>query len=517
MEEQNTYDEILYPDMPFQRTHPNRTAVIAALFGLTPPNPERARILELGCATGANLLPMGVELPNAELLGLDLSARQIETGEAVRSAAGISNVTLRKANLLDFDGSQGKYDYIIAHGLFSWVPESVQDKILSICRDNLAPNGVACVSYNVNPGWYFRGGLRDMMLYHVAGFRDARTRVQQARALLDFLATHGKAGPYADMLKAEAELIRVEPDGYIYHDHLERENRPIHFHEFVDRVRAKGLSYLGETELSSMTSKLLKPETAEVLDRISGGDLIRMGQYMDFLGNRAYRESLLVHAEEPIQRRLDWRPIRSMWVSSTLKPEDPAFDPESVAPATFVTPTGTEIRLKDPFTKVALTTLLERCPQPVPFRQVLEATRARLRSRRSVEQDETQLGEYILEAYGVGVIDVVASPWLCTAIIKDKPRTSALARFQAQSGRSVANLLHQRIDVLSADHRGLIELLDGEHTVEQVIDIMFQRVDLQRLPDNAKALANDPVGLRRMFADSMRTIVTELRDRGLLL
>jgi methyltransferase-like protein len=517
MSEQNTYDEVPYPDLAFQRTHPNRTAVIAILLGLTPPNPERARILELGCAAGGNLLPMGVELPNAEFLGLDLSAKQIEAGEAVRRTAGISNVTLRQADILDIDASLGKFDYIIAHGLFSWVPESVQDKILRICCENLAPNGVAYVSYNVNPGWYFRGGLRDMMLYHVAGFPDPRTRIQQARALLDFLATQGNAGPHADMLKAEAELIRVQPDNYIYHEYLERENHPVYFHEFVDRARAKGLSYLGETQLPSMTSNLLRLEAVEVLERISGHDLIRMGQYTDFLINRAFRESLLVHDAQVIQHRPNWRAIRSLWVSSTLKPEDPAFDPESAEPATFIMPTGTQIRLKDPFTKVALATLLEKRPQPMPFGQILEATRARSKSPRSIEQDETELGKYVLEACGYGVMDILAHPWPCAATFSDKPRTSPLARFQAQSGRSVVNLLHQRIDVLSADHRGLIELLDGELTVEQVIDIMFQRVDLQRLPANAKASANDPDRLRRMFADSMRHMITELRDRGLLL
>ena len=516
MSEQNTYDDVPYPNLAFQRTHPNRTAAMAALFGLTPPDPERARVLELGCAAGGNLLPMGVELPNAEFLGLDLSAKQIESGEAVRRAAGIGNVTLRQADLLDIDASLGKFDYIIAHGLFTWVPEPVQDKILSICRENLAPNGVAYVSYNINPGWYFRGGLRDMMLYHVAGFPDARTRIQQARALLDFLAAQGKSGFYADMLKGEAEALRTQPDGYIYHDFLELENHPIHFHEFVDRVRAKGLSYLAETQLPVMISGILKPEAAQVLDRIAGGDLIRMGQYTDFLGNRAFRESLLVQGGQTIQRRLDWRPIRRLWVSSAMKPEDPAFDPTSSEPATFVSETGAQIRLKDPLTKVAVAILLENRPQPIAFSQLLDAIRTRLNSTRPAEEDETALGEYVLEAYGYGLLDLLAHPWPCAAKIADKPRTSLLARSQVRSGQSVINLLHQLLNDLSADHRSLIELLDGEHTVEQVIDILSRRVDPRRLPDEAKALAKDPARLRGMFADSMRQAIGDLRDLGLL-
>jgi len=517
MIEQNSYDEIPYPELAFQRTHPNRTAVLASVFGLAPPAPGKARILELGCASGSNLLPMAEQLPEAEFLGLDLSVKQIEAGEALRQAAGIKNVTLRQANVLDIDASLGKFDYIIAHGLFSWVPELVQKKILSVCRENLSPNGVAYVSYNVNPGWYFRKGLRDMMLYHVAGFPEPRMRIQQARALLDFLATQSNAGPYTDMLKAEAALLSKQPDNYLYHEFLEQHNNPVHFHEFVAHARTTGLSYLGDTQLSLMTSEFLKPEVAEVLGRISGRDVVRTGQYVDFLSNRAFRESLLVHGEQKIQRRLDWQPIRNFWISSELKPEDPAFDPASSEPATFVSPTTIQIRLKDPLPIMALAILMENAPQPMAFSQLLEGARARLNSKRPVGQDETELGEYLLEAYGVGVIDIIAHPWPCSASIAKRPRTSPLARLQAMAGQTVVNLRHQRHENLSADHRSLIELLDGERTVEEAIDILFQRIDLQKLPEEAKAQANNPARLRQMFTDSMHQTIAELRNMGLLL
>ena len=140
-------------------------------------------MLELGCASGDNLIPMALGLPNARFVGIDLSARQIEQGQRQVSALGLANIELRQYNIADVDASWGKFDYIICHGIYSWVPAPVRERLLAICRDNLAPNGVAYVSYNTLPGWHMRGMIRDMMIYHSAAFPGA--------------AAEGEAGPRA--------------------------------------------------------------------------------------------------------------------------------------------------------------------------------------------------------------------------------------------------------------------------------------------------------------------------------
>lgn len=77
---------------------------------------------------------------------------------------------------MDIDDSLGRFDYILTHGVYSWVPPAVQEKILRLCASNLTEHGVAYVSYNVNPGWSMRGMLRDMMCYHASRFEDPRER-----------------------------------------------------------------------------------------------------------------------------------------------------------------------------------------------------------------------------------------------------------------------------------------------------------------------------------------------------
>src|SRR5262249_30408638 len=160
------YDEVPYSSKPFPQTHPDNLATVATLFGMTPPPVERCRVLELGCAAGGNLLPLAAALPGSRFVGIDLSRRQIDDGRPGREALGLRNFRLRHRSILDVGADFGQFDYILCHGVYSWVPAPVQDKILEVCAGHLAPNGVAYVSYNTYPGWHIPGAVRAMMRYH---------------------------------------------------------------------------------------------------------------------------------------------------------------------------------------------------------------------------------------------------------------------------------------------------------------------------------------------------------------
>src|SRR5262249_31003951 len=159
--------EVPYGDNVFPNTHPERMAAVASLFGLRTAPADDCRVLDLGCGTGANLIPMALVLPGSRFVGIDLSQRQIAHGQRTVAELGLTNVDLRPLSILDVGGDLGTFDYVICHGVFSWVPPAVQDKILDVCRDNLRPDGVAYVSYNTYPGWHIRGMIREMMNYHV--------------------------------------------------------------------------------------------------------------------------------------------------------------------------------------------------------------------------------------------------------------------------------------------------------------------------------------------------------------
>jgi len=183
-----SYDDFPYQSVPLRQTHPDHLATVASLFGFDAPDASRARVLEIGCASGGNLIPLAASYPQASFVGIDLSAVQIAQGATEIGALGLTNIRLLSMDVMAFGGAEGAFDYIIAHGIYSWVPAAVQDKILAVCATQLADNGIALVSYNVLPGWRMLGIVREAMLYQTRGVADPPARVAQARATLDFLA-----------------------------------------------------------------------------------------------------------------------------------------------------------------------------------------------------------------------------------------------------------------------------------------------------------------------------------------
>ena len=80
--EESFYDQVPYDSHPHFETHPSRIAAAVRLFSLPIPDVQISRILELGCASGGNLIPMAMYYPDARFLGVDISGVQINDGNA---------------------------------------------------------------------------------------------------------------------------------------------------------------------------------------------------------------------------------------------------------------------------------------------------------------------------------------------------------------------------------------------------------------------------------------------------
>lgn len=198
------HDEVLYPCCAYPETHPDRLATLGLLFGLEAAPLDHCRVLEIGCGDGSNLIPMAFDLPQSEFRGVDLAVRPISQGNEFIRRLGLGNVSLSQMDLMDFSLASGPFDYVIAHGFYSWVPSPVRERLLAVCQGVLSPNGIALISYNCYPGGHVRTMLREMMLFHIQRAPDPAARIDQARALLQFLATaRAQTDDYGQMLKKE--------------------------------------------------------------------------------------------------------------------------------------------------------------------------------------------------------------------------------------------------------------------------------------------------------------------------
>jgi SAM-dependent methyltransferase len=406
------YDDFPYEGYSFPLTHPERLATIAALFGMQPPPVATARVLELGCGTGGNLIPMAHAIPGAAFTGYDLSGVQVERARATIGALELRNIMVEQRNILDV-GRSGQFDYIICHGVYSWVPENVQERILAVCRESLSENGVALVSYNTYPGWHMRDSVREMMRYDARQFGDAKLQVAQSRALLDFLvkSVDSEKTPYGMHLAGELKLLSSCDDYYIAHEHLERWNTPVYFHQFAERLAQHDLQYLGESEFSTMVVKNLAAPVAETLSR-GIRDVLRMEQYMDFIRNRTFRSTLLCHKERQLDRNITGDRVKPLLVAARMELMDATTDLQTVKQEAFNAANGAQFQTSAPLTRAALRVLASAWPRAVPF-AALAADALRLIGSPEPAASpaaESQLGNDLLQLYAANAIELHSMP-----------------------------------------------------------------------------------------------------------
>jgi len=168
----SAFDAVPYRHGAIPETHPARLGAIARMLGRPAAPPDACRVLDLGCAEGMNLLPLAERLPGSTFVGVDFSAGQLATAEQARRAAGIGNAHFVQADLREYEPEAGAYDYVIAHGVYSWVSAEIRERLLAVCARALAPEGVAYVSYNVYPAWGLLGGFREMLRADLVGVKD---------------------------------------------------------------------------------------------------------------------------------------------------------------------------------------------------------------------------------------------------------------------------------------------------------------------------------------------------------
>jgi methyltransferase-like protein/ubiquinone/menaquinone biosynthesis C-methylase UbiE len=426
-------------------------------------------VLELGCAAGGNLIPMAYALPQSQFVGIDLSQRQIADGRKLCDELNLANIELRAGSITDIDPSWGQFDYIICHGVYSWVPVAVQDHILWVAKNLLSPRGVAYISYNTYPGWHLRTVVRDLMKYHTARFDEPQTKVQQARSILNFMAQASAIldSPMSRMLAEEAESLPEAADYYIYHEHLEDSNQPLYFHQFVAKARAGGLDYLGEAWHHTQIDNL-PPDVQEALHAISS-DLIDLEQFVDFIRSRTFRRTLLCHTGAGFVQTPDPEVMDRLWISALARPQSTEPQIASDRPETFVLDDDTTATTNAPILKAALIELFRRWPASVPFDQVLARVIDELKlSGPSAASARPLLASFLVRGYVAHLVAIHTGPFPFTLEVGPQPRASRLARMLAQRQSRVPNLRHRLVDLPPVE-RTVVQFADGTRTRDQII------------------------------------------------
>lgn len=465
----DSYDEVLYPSYTHNQTHPDRLSVISRLFGLKPAPVARCRVLELGCGDGSNLIPMAFCLRDSEFVGIDRANLPIEKGRLRSAQLGLVNISLTTADLLETSGL-GEFDYIIAHGLYSWVPGAVRDKLLELCKTHLKPQGVTFISYSCYPGGHLRDMLRQMMLFHVRNFSDPQQRINQSVALLQFLTnSQTKADTYTGFLNEQLEKTLKLDQAQLYHDQLSPVNTPVYFHQFVSHAAQHDLQFLAEAAFFESQSHIYPPETVEILGRLAGESVVLKEQYLDFLKCRGFRQTLLCHAGVEIRAQADARVLTELYLATAARPLAPEPDLRSKTVEEFVGTRGARVATDYPLAKAALAHLASIYPMSSHYADLLTAARD-LSGANSKSDDEAEaLVEILLHTYATGLLEAYPRAPDYTTQVSARPIASRLARLQVESDTMVTNLRHSNVEVGDELGRQLLMLLDGTRDRDELV------------------------------------------------
>jgi methyltransferase-like protein/trans-aconitate methyltransferase len=520
----SSYEEVPYEGIAQYVTHPNHLAALGRLFAMLPPDIETCRVLELGCARGDNLIPMAFSLPRARFLGIDLSPPQIAAGRAAIAELGLENIELRAQSILNVDPGLGPFDFIVAQGVYSWVPEPVREQMLRLCAAALAPNGLAHISCNVYPGWHMRTMARDLMLFHARATSGARARVQASRALMQgiarVLATHDSS--YARCLREEAERIIRHDESYLAHEHLEETNQPVYFHQFVDRAAAHGLHYLTEAEYWTMAAT----QPPELFQAFGDSQLDWLGreQLADFIKGREFRHAVLCRADVPCARSPSARAIMSLRITTLVWPAAAGAAPGFGQGEDFQNFRGAvALSTNDPVLQAALRVLAEAWPRSLAFETLQARTQERLASSfRAVAPSSPyaalpgQLAEAMLDAFAHHIVELHVHEPSFTTTIGESPRASPVARRQAAVAPRVANLRHRMVTLIDFDQL-VLRHLDGRHDRRALLAEIQSAVKggTCTVPSQEQPIT-DPAELERILARRLEESLRRLAAGALL-
>lgn len=444
-----SYDQVPYFSRINFDMHPDRLAAIGRLGGMEPARADQCRYLEIGCGSGAHLVSLAYYLPGCRFVGVDLAETAIAQGEQARRDLELANLTLRAGDLREISGEWGEFDFIAAHGVYSWAPPEVRESLLQVCRERLAPEGIAFISYNTLPGRRGRQYLQDLMRFHVRNIEDPEQRVSQARWSVEFLLKNAFLPErWRSLLQADAERLTKIADNQLFHDELASFSEPIYFSDFVAAASRHGLQFLGEADTPEMfdVGQFLKDVTSDLLER---------EQYMDFLKARMFRQTLLCRADRSLARPALESGLERFLFSALSHPQEDGH---------ILGLRGVRIRPVHDGARNVAAALTEMYPQPVSFGDLAPYAGGEAALR-------DILGGMVMS----GFADLHVHDFPFQETVTERPRASRVAQYQARDSGSVVNACCK---IVSLDEVGrqLIQLLNGERTHQKVA------ADLARIP-----------------------------------
>jgi methyltransferase-like protein len=403
-------------------------------------------------------------------VGIDFSPRQIEAAQRTAGAAGLTNIGYHCISILDISPELGTFDYIICHGVYSWVPPDVRDRILKICQERLSPTGMAFISYNVYPGWYLKRWLRDALMFKAQGVEDPKERIRRGLEFLQYITEvppHSQM-PIASLIKTELQVLGNKESHYVLHEYLEPINEPCYFQEFAKLLADHQLRYVSDARSNGVSIGNPQHPAAQAM-LAPGVDPIVREQNIDFVINRGFRRSIITRQAHAPEQNVSARRLAAMHLVSFCRPttqQPPGIVAQELR---FDHPTVGSIVIRERGLMTIMQHLSDVAPQSVPLSDMLERTRLLMdqTAEQFIPRRNALLGELLTYVLS-GLLHCYRTPPRFFTSVSTRPLASRLARVQSLNSTRLTNLRHEPIE-MDENWSRFLRLLDGTRTIDDLV------------------------------------------------
>ncbi len=478
-----SYEDVAYSGGAFPAMHPDWLASLAWLHGLPLPEVARARVIEFGCGDGGTLIPLAVALPEARLFGVDLSPAHIARAAALAGDLGLANVTFAVGDLATFDAQGARFDFALAHGVYSWVPDRAREALLALYGAVLTDSGLGYLSFGAYPGGHLDQAIYGMARFHAASAQGGRARIDAtrhiSRAVLDAVPADDAVW---SVLRRRMQQLQTWSDGSIAHDVLSDSNRHVWLHEMAAELDAVGLQHVADAKLVPVIELRSYPKLQALID-LGGDDPLRRAQYLDMARLARFRQIAVARkgaapATAPLPERMAAVKLRA-----TIAVKGNEVRLARGATATFSTNRGLDFTLDDPLAKAAVLVIAAALPRGLSLGAVTAASAQMLRAagheREIGSAPEAHLARVLAELVGYELLLAYTHEPPLAAAPGERPLASPLARWQLARGASAVNLWLETF-VMRGPVGRLVPLMDGTRdraSLAAAIDVAPADVD----------------------------------------
>lgn len=282
------------------------------LRGVEPPvDPgEPFAYCELGCGVGETALTIAAANPQAEVWGFDFNPAHIARGRALAKAGGVDNIRLEEASFeMLAGGAIGDlpvFDYITAHGVWSWVSPENRRYMVDFAAKYLKPGGLFYVTYNALPRW--TSSMPMQRLVRLAASLDNDRSDRRVMKALDIARAFSEAG--ADMIPAEMldrlDQERGQGTAYLSHEYLNAHWAPCYQVDVAEDLADAKLSFVATANLFENYPDLSMTDEQRRLVETFPAAYAETAR--DYFLARSFRRDIYMRGPRPIPaRRLDER------------------------------------------------------------------------------------------------------------------------------------------------------------------------------------------------------------------